>query len=144
MRDLKEGERRERLSNMPLNLVLASSMSINFIGGGLVLIGLALLVSTLMFWRAAVDDPEVLAPLEIMADRKFARADETRRLAMLNQMRPEGAEPVVHHVTTTMLMREPVSEPVRPFEDKFDHDDDAVDVLPSVIDPLLSKQSNKE
>ena len=130
---------------MPVNPVLASSMSINVIGGGLVLVGLALLISTLMFWRAAVEDPEVLAPLEIMADRRFARADETRRLAMLNQMRPDGAEPVVHHAATTMLMREPVSEPVRPYEDKFDHDDDAVDVVvPSVIDPLLSKQSNKE
>jgi hypothetical protein len=130
---------------MSLNLVLASSMSINLIGGGLVLIGLALLISTLLFWRAAVEDPEVLAPLEIMADRKFARADETRRLAMLNQMRPEGAEPVVHHAASTMLMREPVSEPLRPFEDKFGHDDDAVDVvIPSVIDPLLSKHTNKE
>ena len=129
---------------MPLTPVLASSMSINFIGGGLVVIGLALLISTLAFWRAAVEDPEVLAPLEIMADRKFARADDTRRLAMLNLMRPEGAEPVVHHAVSTMLMREPISEPERPYVDNYGHDDDAVDVVPSVIDPLLSKQSNKE
>ena len=129
---------------MPLTPVLASSMSINFIGGGLVVIGLALLISPLAFWRAAVEDPEVLAPLEIMADRKFARADDTRRLAMLNLMRPEGAEPVVHHAVSTMLMREPISEPERPYVDNYGHDDDAVDVVPSVIDPLLSKQSNKE
>lgn len=119
-------------------------MSINLIGGGLVIIGVALLITTLLFWRAAVEDPEVLAPLEIMADRKFARADDTRRLAMLNLMRPEGAEPVVHHAMSTMLMREPISEPDRPFVDKYDHDDDAVDVVPSVIDPLLSKHTNKE
>jgi hypothetical protein len=129
---------------MPLTLLLASSVSINLIGGGLVVLGLALLVTTLAFWRAAVEDPEVLAPLEIMADRKFARADETRRLAMLNLMRPEGAEPVIHHVVSTMLMREPISEPERPYVDNFGHDDDAVDVVPSVIDPLLSKHINKE
>ena len=129
---------------MTVNPVLASSMSINLIGGGLVLIGLALLLCTLMFWKAAVEDSEVLAPLEIMADRKFARADDTRRLAMLNQMRPDGAEPIVHHAPTTMLMREPVSEPERPHLDEFSHDDDAVDVVPSVIDPLLSKHIYKE
>ena len=129
---------------MPMTLLLASSVSINLIGGGLVVLGLALLVTTLAFWRAAVEDPEVLAPLEIMADRKFARADETRRLAMLNLMRPEGAEPVVHHAVSTMLMREPISEPERPYVDNFAHDDDAVDVVPSVIDPLLSKHINKE
>ncbi len=129
---------------MPLTLFLASSVSINLIGGGLVVLGLALLVTTLALWRAAVEDPEVLAPLEIMADRKFARADETRRLAMLNLMRPEGAEPVVHHAVSTMLMREPISEPERPYVDNFGHDDDAVDVVPSVIDPLLSKHINKE
>ena len=129
---------------MSLTPVLASSMSINLIGGGLVVIGLALLIATLAFWRAAVEDPEVLAPLEIMADRKFARADETRRLAMLNLMRPDGAEPIVHHAAPTMLMREPISEPERPYVDIYGHDDDAVDVVPNVIDPLLSKHTNKE
>ena len=119
-------------------------MSINLIGGGLVVIGFALLIATLAFWRAAVEDPEVLAPLEIMADRKFARADETRRLAMLNLMRPDGAEPIVHHAAPTMLMREPISEPERPYVDIYGHDDDAVDVVPNVIDPLLSKNTNKE
>jgi hypothetical protein len=127
--------------------VLASSMSVNVLGAGLIVLGLVLLVVTLAFWRSAVEDPEVLAPLEVMADRGFARADDTKRLAMLNQVRPDGAEPVVHHVAPPVLVREPVSEPERPYRDPFDHADDAVDVVPetsSIIDPLLSQKNEEQ
>lgn len=123
-------------------LVVASSVSVNVLGAGLIVLGFVLLVVTLSFWRAAVEDPEVLAPLEVMADRSFARADETKRLALLNQVRPNGAEPVVHHVAPPVLVREPLSEPERPFRDPYDHSDDAVDVVPessSIIDPLLNQ-----
>ena len=124
--------------------LIASNLTINVVGGGLVLLGLVLLVTTFAFWRSAVEDSTVLAPLEVMADRKFARADETKRLAMLNLVRPENAEPIVHHVSPAMLMREPVSEPEKPFVDTFAHDDDAVDVVPSFIDPLLHQQNIQE
>lgn len=124
--------------------LIASNVTINVVGVGLVVLGVALLVSTLAFWRSAVDDSVVLAPLEVMADRKFARADETKRLAMLNDVRPDNAEPIVHHVSPTMLMREPMSEPEKPYVDTFAHDDDAVDVVPSFIDPLLSQRNNQE
>lgn len=126
--------------------LLASSMSVNALGIGLIVLGLALLFVTLGFWRGAVEDPEVLAPLEVMADRSFARADETKRLALLNQVRPEGAEPVVHLVAPPVLAREPLSEPERPFRDPYDHSDDAVDVVAaptSVIDPLLNQQQEE-
>lgn len=126
---------------MSLVATIASSMSINALGGGLIVLGIVLLVVTLSFWKSAIEDPEVLAPLEVMADRKYARADETRRLAMLNMVRPDGADPVVHHVAPTMLVREPASEPVRPYRDPYNHADDAVEVVEnpvSVIDPLLS------
>lgn len=126
--------------------VVASSMSVNVLGIGLIVLGLVLLVVTLAFWRSAVEDPEVLAPLEVMADRGFARADETKRLALLNVVRPSGAEPIVHHVAPAVLVREPLSEPERPFRDPYDHADDAVDVVPQIsgiIDPLL-KQKDEE
>lgn len=126
-------------------VLLASRMSVNLLGAGLIVLGLVLLAVTLGFWRAAVEDHEVLAPLEVMADRSYARADEAKRLALLNQVRPENAEPVVHHAAPPVLTREPVSEPERPYRDPFDHSDDAVDVLeapPTIIDPLLSQ--NKE
>ena len=126
---------------MSLVATISSSMSINALGGGLIVLGIVLLVVTLSFWKSAIEDPEVLAPLEVMADRKYARADETRRLAMLNMVRPVGADPVVHHVAPTMLVREPASEPVRPYRDPYNHADDAVEVVDNpvtVIDPLLS------
>ncbi len=129
--------------NVPL---LASSTSVNALGVGLIVLGLVLLFVTLGFWRGAVEDPEVLAPLEVMADRSFARADETKRLALLNQVRPEGAEPVVHRAAPPVLAREPLSEPERPFRDPYDHSDDAVDVVAaptSVIDPLLNQQQEE-
>jgi hypothetical protein len=126
---------------MSLVASLASSMSINLLGGGLIVLGGVLLFVTLSFWKSAIEDPEVLAPLEVMADRKYARADETRRLAMLNMVRPDGAEPVVHHAAPSILVREPASEPERPYRDPFNHADDAVEVVETpggVIDPLLN------
>jgi len=127
-----------------IGLLFASKLSVNLIGGGLVILGIVLLIATLAFWRSAIEDPEVLAPLEIMADRAFARAGQAKRTEMLNEVRTDGAEPIIHHVAPAVLMREPISEPVKPFRDPFPHDDDAVDVLPSIIDPLLIQQKNKE
>jgi hypothetical protein len=135
---------RERITTVTIGFLLASKLSVNLIGGGLVVLGLALLVATLAFWRSAVEDPAVLAPLEIMADRSFARAVQAKRTEMLNDVRIEGAEPIIHHVAPAVLMREPISEPEKPFHDPYPHDDDAVDVLPSIIDPLLIHQKNKE
>lgn len=122
--------------------LVASSMSVNVLGAGLVVLGLVLLAVTLRFWQSAEEDPEVLAPLEVMADRSYARADDTKRLALLNQVRPAGAEPIVHHIAPDVLAREPLSEPVRPFRDPYDHSDDAVDIVstsPTIIDPLLNQ-----
>ena len=132
------------MATVTIGLLLASKLSVNLIGGGLVLLGLVLLVATLAFWRSAIEDPAVLAPLEIMADRSFARADQAKRTEMLNGVRTDGAEPIIHHVAPDTLMREPISEPEKPFHDPYPHDDDAVDVLPSIIDPLLIQQKNQE
>lgn len=119
--------------------VLSSDMGVNLIGGGLVVLGLVLLVVTLVFWRSAVEDPDVLAPLEVMADRRFARADEHARVDMLDRHRPTGAGAVHHETAEPVLVREPVSEPERPYVDPYDHADDAVDIVDSagMIDPLL-------
>ena len=129
---------------MTIGLLLASNVSVNLIGGGLVLLGFALMFATLAFWRSAIEDPEVLAPLEVMADRSFARADEDKRQELLNRFRPEGADLILDHVAPAVLLREPQSEPEKPFRDNFPHDDDAVDVLPPIIDPLLSQHNSEE
>ena len=132
------------MATVTIGLLLASKLSVNVIGGGLVVLGVVLLIATLAFWRAAIEDPAVLAPLEIMADRSFARADQAKRTEMLNDVRTEGAEPINNHIAPAALMREPISEPEKPFHDPYPHDDDAVDVLPPIIDPLLIQQKNKE
>ena len=132
------------MATVTIGLLLASKLSVNVIGGGLVVLGIALLIATLAFWRAAIEDPAVLAPLEIMADRSFARADQVKRTEMLNEVRTDGAEPIINHIAPATLIREPISEPEKPFHDPYPHDDDAVDVLPSIIDPLLNQQKNKE
>ncbi len=126
---------------------MASSLLVNVIGVGLVVIGVVLIFVTVAFWRSAVEDPDVLAPLEVMGDRRFARADDERRIEYLNDARPAGAETVSASAAPPVLVREPVSEPVRPFRDPFPHDDDAVDVVdrprpvvPDIIDPLLSQR----
>jgi len=135
---------RERMTGVTIGLLFASKTSVDLIGIGLVLLGIVLLFTTLAFWRSAVEDPAVLAPLEVMADRSFARADEQKRLELLNQVRPDGAAAVVMNVAPPVLMREPTSEPRKMFRDKFSHDDDAVDVLPPIIDPLLNQHNSEE
>jgi hypothetical protein len=130
---------------MSPEVVIAANMTVNIIGFGLIVLGLALLIATLAFWRAAVEDPEVLAPLEVMADRRYARADELVRAEMLNEVRPDGAEVIEPQMPApSVLSREPSSEPERAFRDPYPHDDDAVDIVPMVIDPLLNQRNKPE
>ena len=114
-------------------------MTVNALSVGMVLLGIVLFVVTFRFWQSAGEDPEVLAPLEVMGDRKFARADDGTRIELLNTVRPEGAERVDHFEAPPILDHEP-PEQERPFRDPFDHTDDAVDVVPAIIDPLLHQQ----
>lgn len=140
----------------PIALV-ASDMLVNALSLAMIVTGITLFVVTLRFWRSAGEDPEVLAPLEVMGDRRFARADEEGRVGILNAVRPDGAEAIDHVEAPAVLDHEPVQQR-RPFRDRFDHRDDAVDVVetdtgtedadaarpyvPPVIDPLLSQQQN--
>ena len=134
--------------------LVASNMTVNVIAGVFVVLGIVLLVVTICYWRGAVEDHESLAPLEIMSDKRFARADESKRLALLNQVRPEGAHPVSQLAAPSGLTREPLVEPERAFRDPFSHDDDAVDLVmeePSrqslsqaIIDPLLSQHQEEQ
>ncbi|MSO58946.1 MAG: hypothetical protein EXQ63_01300 [Ilumatobacteraceae bacterium] len=129
-----------------LAVLLGSQFVVNFIGMGLVLFGVALVIVTLSFWRAARIDPEALAPLEVMQDRKFNRADSQMRIELLNKFRPAGAEPIENMTAPSVLSREPDSEPEKEVLDSFSHDDDAFDIIenpnvvPDLIDPLIHYQ----
>ncbi len=138
--------------------VIAANTTVNVIAVGLIVLGVVLFVVTIAFWRGAVEDPSVLAPLEIMQDRKFARADVEERVLLLNEVRAADAPAAALTQPVSPLMRAPLTEPNRPFRDPYPHDDDAVDlvrrdgtnrdvvepddvkVVPAVIDPLLNRQ----
>ncbi|MFM2046348.1 MAG: hypothetical protein RL383_425 [Actinomycetota bacterium] len=124
--------------------LVAADMTVNAVSLAMIALGTAVFVLTMRFWRSAGEDPAVLAPLEVMGDRSFARAGEDKRVELLNSVRPVDADHPGHIEAPPVLDHEP-QEQVRPFRDTFDHSDDAVDVVaptaavPSVIDPLLSR-----
>jgi hypothetical protein len=57
------------------------------VGIALIVVGVALLGVTAWFWRASRLDDPVLAPLEVIGDRRFRRADEAARREMLQRAR---------------------------------------------------------
>ena len=64
----------------------------------LVALGLGLVLLAIWMWRSTRPDPELLAPLEAMDDRRWRRGDPVWQRRRLDELRPEGAEPLV---TTT-------------------------------------------
>ncbi len=60
----------------------------------LVALGLALTMVAVWLYRTTRPDPELLAPLEVMGERKWRRADPVAQRRTLDAVRPEGAEPL--------------------------------------------------
>ena len=87
-----------------------------------VVVGIALARMTWWFWNEARPESPALAPLEIMSDAAYGKADETQRVAMLDAVRM-GAE--------TLAPRKPVGRPERKVEAPVDN------APRHVIDPLL-------
>ncbi|MDP9463713.1 MAG: hypothetical protein M3P52_03740 [Actinomycetota bacterium] len=58
---------------------------------GLVLVGVALLVGTLMWWRRGRQEHPVLSPLEVMGGRAWAKTTEGDRRRRLDHVRLAGA-----------------------------------------------------
>lgn len=61
----------------------------------LVALGVGLLVLARWVHRRTRPDPELLAPLEVMGDRSWQRADSVWQRRRLDEVRPDGAEPLV-------------------------------------------------
>lgn len=57
----------------------------------LVILGVAMLCTTVWLVRATRSDPAALGPLEVMGDRSFTRRDADARAATLAAARPDGA-----------------------------------------------------
>jgi hypothetical protein len=60
----------------------------------LVALGLALVMLAVWLHRATRPDPEVLAPLEVMGERKWRRSDPVWQRRRLDEIRPRGAVPM--------------------------------------------------
>ena len=67
---------------------------------GLLLIGVGLLIGTIVWWHRGRQEHPVLAPLEVMGGRAWAKAPEAERRRRLDQVRLAGAgatgDPLVH------------------------------------------------
>lgn len=123
-------------------MLAASNPAVNLIGLGLVVLGLALLVATLAFWRSAIEDPEVLAPLEVMGERRYVRSNDFERFEILNDVRPGGPMPI-RITTAPPPAREPAARPrrerrersvplVEPIDDHVGHAGRKIDVAPEI------------
>jgi len=60
----------------------------------LVAMGLALAMLAVWLYRSTRPDPELLAPFEVMGERKWRRADPVWHRRRLDELRPDGAEPL--------------------------------------------------
>jgi len=62
---------------------------------GLLVVGVAFLILGIWLFRQTRYDPPVLAPLERMGDKKWRRqSDPATQRRVLDEVRPEGAEPL--------------------------------------------------
>jgi len=60
---------------------------------GLIVVGLALLVGTIVWWRRGRPEHPVLAPLEVMSTRTWEKAPEGERRRRLDSVRVNGVVP---------------------------------------------------
>ena len=100
-----------------------------------VVVGIALARMTWWFWVEARPESPALAPLEIMSDAAYGKADEAQRVAMLDAVRMDSSKnPVTKPIKTTS--HKPASRPERTVNAPVDNA--PVDNAPRhVIDPLL-------
>jgi len=95
-------------SNPPTNLLASigdpdGTRTVTSIAGLLVALGLALVMIAFWMWRTTRPDPELLAPLEAMGERKWRRADPVAQRRTLDAVRPEGAEPLTPSAAPPVL-----------------------------------------
>jgi hypothetical protein len=98
-----------------------AALRVYLAAGGLVLLGGLLLALTIRWWRGTRPEPPSLAPLEVMGERKWAKAPDADKQRLLEQYRPATADG-----TTPIIAPEPVDlaalarVPPRAFDDLID------------------------
>lgn len=87
-----------------------STRNVYLLAAGLAVLGIALVIITVWFWRSTHHDPELLAPLEIMGARRFRRLEGGVQREMLDQSRPADAKPMRWRVRRGVASDEPEPE----------------------------------
>ncbi len=100
----------------------------------LAVIGVGLIVLGIWMIRQTRVEPVLLAPLERMADRRWRRSDPTGRRRLLDDVRPEGAEPVHRAPDEPEIDEEFDAEPPVPSFDDLDPILLAYDIDPRLLD----------
>lgn len=68
---------------------------IYLVAAGLVLLGIALAVVTVWWWRSTRPEHPSLGPLEVMGEKKFRRSSSAERRQIIANSRPPGAQPLI-------------------------------------------------
>lgn len=69
----------------------------------LIALGIALAMVAVWLYRSTRPDPELLAPLEVMSERRWRRADPVGQRRTLDQARPSDAAPLAPSVAPPQL-----------------------------------------
>jgi hypothetical protein len=108
----------------------------------LVALGAALVMVAVWLWRSTRPDAELLAPLEVMGERRWRRGDPVWQRRRLDELRPEGAAPLDPSVAPPEI---DVSFDAGPAATGFDdlHDRDP-DVEPDASEQPLEQDERDE
>ena len=68
-----------------------ASIRIFLTARGLAVLGLALTLFTIWWWRGTKPEPPALGPLEVMSDRRWQSSSDSERMRLINMHRPPGA-----------------------------------------------------
>ena len=110
----------------------------------------ALAVLTWWFWRNARLESPVLAPLEVISERRFKKASEDRRQVLLDEVRglvsaPKDVlqKPIVKAKVGRIIEAEEEPFYVAPNEDdSYEESVGGHEAPASIIDPLLGRRGN--
>jgi hypothetical protein len=84
-----------------------STRTVYLLAAGLALLGVALLAITVSFWKSSKPEPPLLAPLEVMEQKKFRGMGRMEQRRLLDSVRPMDAQPVNRSVVVGVPVAHP-------------------------------------
>lgn len=115
---------------------------VTVISAVLILVGIGLFGLTIWFWRTSRQEPEALAPLEIMSERTYMKSKGVDRVFLLNMVRPASKAEVLpislDHEPVNIAPDIRVKKEKKPrLVDRNELFQDEVSTPASTVDPLL-------